>query len=363
VIKTHQHRNEEGLVAIIVATMIMIIMSLVVLGFARIMQREQRQATDKTLSTQAFYAAETGVNDTVTRLHDVIKNNTDGELADKTTCDTNAGNPTGLSGTIDSNLGSSYSCLLIDTSPKTLEYTQKSITTADSTIIPMKGANNETIARVEVSWEDESISSPAFRSCPATVFPPLGNPATGPKWGNSPGLMQVDLIPTEPISGSITRANLINGAMNVNLYPVDSSAPSAAPCGATNTVAYGSYTGTAAGATVAIRCSTAATPRDCVASITGLNTKSLYMRLRAVYNASSATIRMYDSSNNQLSIKGAQVVVDSTGKAADVIRRIQVRVPTKPKYDIPDDALKTSTDVCKLLNVIPNVSADTTCAY
>ncbi|HSX32249.1 MAG TPA: pilus assembly PilX N-terminal domain-containing protein, partial [Candidatus Saccharimonadales bacterium] len=55
--------KESGMVAIMVTIILMIVISLIVLGFAQIARRNQRQSLDRQLSTQAFYAAETGVND------------------------------------------------------------------------------------------------------------------------------------------------------------------------------------------------------------------------------------------------------------------------------------------------------------
>ncbi len=57
-------QNESGLAAIAVTMIIMGIVTLIVVGFATLMRREQRQALDQQLSTQAFYAAESGVNAT-----------------------------------------------------------------------------------------------------------------------------------------------------------------------------------------------------------------------------------------------------------------------------------------------------------
>ena len=114
------HNEETGLVAIVVSMLIMIIMSLTVFGFTKIMQREQRQAVDKQLSTQAFYAAESGINDAVAKIHDpaVIAA---GGLQDKKKCDTSSNvvtNPSGLVGAIDATNNVGYTCLLIDTQLK-----------------------------------------------------------------------------------------------------------------------------------------------------------------------------------------------------------------------------------------------------
>jgi len=56
-------RNQSGMVSIMVTMILMIVMSLIVVGFAQVSRRNQRVALDRQLSTQAFYAAESGVND------------------------------------------------------------------------------------------------------------------------------------------------------------------------------------------------------------------------------------------------------------------------------------------------------------
>jgi Tfp pilus assembly protein PilX len=61
--KMTREDKQAGMVAIMVTMILMIVISLIVVGFAQISRRNQRQALDRQLSTQAFYAAETGVND------------------------------------------------------------------------------------------------------------------------------------------------------------------------------------------------------------------------------------------------------------------------------------------------------------
>src|SRR5687767_12713460 len=55
--------NQEGLVSIVVAVILILLMSLIVLAMAENSRREQRQTLDRQLSDQAFYNAETGIND------------------------------------------------------------------------------------------------------------------------------------------------------------------------------------------------------------------------------------------------------------------------------------------------------------
>jgi len=56
-------KRQVGFVSIIVAAVLMVLLSLITIGFSKIMQREQRQSIDRQLSAQAFYAAETAIND------------------------------------------------------------------------------------------------------------------------------------------------------------------------------------------------------------------------------------------------------------------------------------------------------------
>jgi Tfp pilus assembly protein PilX len=53
---------EQGLVSIVVTMIFLIVLSLIVVGFAQVARREQRESLDRQLSSQAFYAAESGIN-------------------------------------------------------------------------------------------------------------------------------------------------------------------------------------------------------------------------------------------------------------------------------------------------------------
>jgi Tfp pilus assembly protein PilX len=55
-------KDQEGMVSIIVTMIIMVLLGLIVLGFAQLSRREQRQSLDRQLAVQAQYAAESGIN-------------------------------------------------------------------------------------------------------------------------------------------------------------------------------------------------------------------------------------------------------------------------------------------------------------
>ncbi|MCA9330399.1 hypothetical protein KDA11_07130, partial [Candidatus Saccharibacteria bacterium] len=55
--------NEQGIVSIFVTIIIILLMSLIILAMVRNATREGRQSLDRQLSDQAFYNAESGIND------------------------------------------------------------------------------------------------------------------------------------------------------------------------------------------------------------------------------------------------------------------------------------------------------------
>ena len=57
------HKDQSGVVSIVISIIIMVILSLIAISFARIMRQEQQQAYERQLHTQAYYAAESAVND------------------------------------------------------------------------------------------------------------------------------------------------------------------------------------------------------------------------------------------------------------------------------------------------------------
>ncbi len=340
----HIQKGEDGLVAIVVATIIMVILSLITLGFARIMQSEQRQALDRSLSTQAFYAAESAVNDVVRQIQD--PNPATAFTQDKTTCGTDPANR--FTGEVDTNLSAAYTCLLVDQAPETLEYTQGSISTDVSKIVPVRADSGVPINRINISWEENSSSvqsgNAAFPACPGTptVLPPFSGAGA---WDRRIGMIRADIIPAD----TLNRDALVNGTLSLYLYPCTG--------GGTNSINYSAHNDVAEkGQVVAVRCVAGAAPRDCDLAInmdSGPN-RLYYLRLRSIYKASDLTVRVFDAANNQLAIRGAQVQIDATGKVNDVLRRIQVRVPVSRAYQVPEFVIQTTDNICKQLQVTPN---------
>jgi hypothetical protein len=269
-----QKRGEDGIAAIMIAMFLMIILTLITLGFARIMRREQRQALDSSLSTQAFYAAEAGINDAIKAI------NAGTFSGDKTTCV----DPSFPNMTLSAPLGTSYSCLLIDQTPSDLEYNQGSITSNRSTVMPVEASlPGQRFGKLTVSWGSNLNVMHTFNTCGSTPLP------TSASWVPNTGLLRIDLV---PVDGTLYRDDpdgagplqgLIDGTMSAYLYPSD--------CGpGGGTVAYASGTANQ-GRIYQVPCAIGNSPRDCNLTITLPGTVHKYMmRIKSMYKNSNAAL-------------------------------------------------------------------------
>lgn len=329
---THHYRQREaGMVSILVTMILLIVISLIVLGFAQISRRNQRQTLDRQLSSQAFYAAETGVNDARNLINQALL--TGAIIPTKPDC-TNGSGPAaafyaGLNPVIDGPSKVSYTCIMVDPAPTSLAYSD--IGTV-GTIVPLTSSSGA-FSRIKLTWQSKTGSATPVAGCPATantVFVPTGS------WNCGYGVLRFDLVPVS--GGSMTAASLQDSTLTSFLVPVAAGA---------TTVAYpgGSPVSRNGNNLVATTC----TNTGCSMTITGLNTDRYYMRLLSLYKDVSLQISGTDASGAAIEIQGSQAVIDATGKAQDIIRRIQVRLPLAASSTnlMSDYALQTTDAICK----------------
>lgn len=325
-------RNEQGMVAIMTTLVLMIVISLIVLGFAQISRRNQREALDRQLSTQAFYAAETGVNDARKIIQEGVNNGL--TVTDKTTCGGTGGGGfyAGLQPDIDPARNVKYTCLLVDAAPKSLQYSNIGTT---STIIPMISNNGANIRRVQLNWQTKQNTTTPTAGCPtdANTFVPNG----AATWTCGFGVMRIDLVPTE---GALTANGLRDNTMTIFAVPLSS--------GGTNNVTYAAGTANANNR-IGVSCNNSS---GCALRIDipgGSARNSYHLRVSSIYRDNSLTVEGQNASGGSLEIRGAQAVIDVTGKAQDVLRRIKVAIPirTTSKNLHSDYAIEMTGSLCK----------------
>lgn len=334
--------DQQGLVSIIVTMIILGIMVLIATSFTVIMNRERRQALDRQLSSQAFYAAESGVHDTIARLDSIN--------GDITKCEDTPGKASG-DNVLDAANQVEYTCVLVDKSPSEL-------------LIDPLGVDDSVVIRIEtelpninsilISWQDSSRDDGVTGS----EFIPTSNtthllPQDGVSDADTAALTSNDgtgMIRATfmPLPTTLTRDNLIDAARTFFLYPREG-----VPSGT------GSELINNGNRFIDGECNTnhpyrSFYPHYCNARFSpgpsgplGGPTGVVYLRLQAIYKPVSVTIKAFDVDWETLELKNAQAVIDSTGKANDVLRRIQVRVPLESDFYYPDYAIESMDSICK----------------
>lgn len=325
--------NQSGLVSIMVTIIMLLVVTLIVLGFSQISRVEQRQSLDRQLSTQAFLAAESGVNDARKAIEAAAAT---GTIPDKTQC-TNTGAPavytTNLAPVLDGPNNISYTCLLIDT---TLPDIVQNVPVDSPVTIPINAAPTDVIREIRLNLR---VPSPAsVTGCSGSVPAPLRAYNAWPG-GCSYGALRVDMVPTNTLS----RVALTANQQSFVFYPVNGAAPAV------------NFANAAAnrGSVFPMRCTTT----DCTVSINvpgGAGT-TYAMRVASVYRPGELQIRAFSPSGAPLTLRNAQVMVDATGKAQDVLRRIQVRFSLVQSSENPGRAVVSGSSICKRFAVSTTV--------
>lgn len=328
--QTTTKANERGIISIMLTVVMILVISLIVLGLAQISRRELRQSADSQLSAQAFYAAESGVNDAARKLNTFIGST----IPPKDECG-NVG-PYNFNTIISAADGISYSCLLIEPNPTSLTATLGQ----DSQVLPLKATDGAALGSIKLNWTKPDGIPGTYTNCPSNtdhVFSPTGS------WACPYGLLRIDLVNTS--SNAYDRASLLSNTMTLFIVPTRASG------GGTATASFAA----GAGAHVANGCVT-----SCQLTISGLSGKEYYLRATEIYRTGG---ELNVSLDGLRGLTGAQAVVDATGKAQDVLRRVRVTL------DIAGDnnnrgavgGVMSGESICKQFYTLPGTTFPNNC--
>lgn len=339
--RSAQQHDERGAAAIVITMVIMVVIALVVLGFASVSRREQRQALDAQLQTQAFYAAESGINDAKKIINDTIST---GVSLQKDDCSSGGpaysslltGSP--LTGSPTSDDGVMYTCVLVNDKPDSL--VNNSVTDSVGWVVPVNTVRTdgtpETPTDFTVSWR------PATQPSGSADCSSIGNGTRFNPTAQRPCLYPVLRIDLVNVNGRIINSSGANGQLTTFYMQPN--------IGSTDSFVYALSVD---GRAVVGRVGCASDYSGCRATITGALTSGMAMRVTSLYGASSVTI---ESSRNgsALRFSGGQIIIDSTGRAQDVLRRIQVRIPVDAGAYTPAYALQSGMSICKRFTTYNN---------
>lgn len=342
--------NQKGMVSIIVTMILIIVMTLIVLAMAQNSNREQRQSLDRQLSDQAFYNAESGINDWAKYLYD---NPT--APAEKTTCEVPSA-AAGYPGTIptsqiDGTSGvNSYSCLLYNKAPTSIEFDD--LNTSDSIVVPIEPSGSS-LAMLTFKWRAASGTT-NVSGCN------INNPASGNIPTSLPANCNVGGLRIDLVNPSGNRNTIMNNNFPAYLLPGSG--------GVAGTMTYSTGNIANQGVIGQAKC----IGSDCQLKInSGLNLASgsrLFLHIKSLYSMNDVTITGCTvvaasgqecasnvAAGSLVKFNNAQIMIDSTGKSNDILRRVQVRVPAQSQYDNSGSySLKTTQSICKLVTISVN---------
>lgn len=360
--------EENGFASLVVALILILVLSLLTVGFAQVARREQQDALDSQLANQAYYAAETGVNDVKAELPALIAAATAGGANpatnpqfNGTSCLNSTYLPHNMN-IVSSTDDVSYTCAIVRVEQPILSIPSTTNTGSGNYIFSTSTALNQ----MTFSWGSDNKpldNSPAPAACPA-----IGcfSPATTWKGDRYPPVVQISITPLG--TATFTRADLIADTYTATLYPdnggiypstsgavTDPDAPSGCTAGAgtvnyepdngypddssCNALVIGANYNNAAGLacpySVTFNLAAASpTPYDAwlvhyVYMYGGMNSWIQAGPPVPTVSGGNPTPCVYtnDTSSTTQDFVGSQVEVDVTGKAKDVEKRVVEYLP------------------------------------
>lgn len=341
--------NQHGVVSIVVSVIIMIVLTLIAVAFAQIMRREQRQALDRQLSSQAYYAAESAINDAAYAL----SQDPDSLNAVTEECiDT----PTGALSQpeVSEDLRLEYSCVTIDSRPGELRYDAIPVSrTTQFEIRPIDiNGDSAQLQSLNIQWREQlgNLNLPGQITTGVLDLPQV-------LAAQRPGILRVEIIPMENTKNQkINRDALIAKRKVFFMYPVNDS--NGSPTSEVD------WSTSPSGTIVQGECASSL-DQKCSVVINDIESSSASMtyivRLRSIYRNVEAAINGKLVNDQEAKFKGAQVQIDATGRANDVLRRISARVAVEQSSSIPDHVLQAYDGVCKKIELVDENNVDNMC--
>lgn len=339
---SNQTSKQRGAVSFLTVIFLALLLTTVTVSFVRLAVNEQRQATDDDLTNRAFYAAESGVED-AKRAIEMLQNGvlTPAQLNGGDCAPPLAG---GFNQDLidDPEIDAEYTCQLIDmTSPNF----QAQLDAWESVTVPLSGVSNNW-NNIEIRWH--LVGNGAGTDGPITPRPNSGNPPNLPRvpaWNSRWAAMLRSHVFDIPTSGNVNRGSFNSRAGFIN--PGSSGVPNVALVSGLDK------------RIINAGCVSAATNEyACTAIINGFNpgARDYYLRLQSIYRPTHVQVTLRNG-NSGVDFSEVQAIVDVTGRAGDVYRRVEARVAlTGQEFPFPDYALMSATDLCKNFAVTNNAA-------
>lgn len=359
--------HQRGAVSLFVVVFATLLITVLTVGFVRIMLTDQQQAMANDLSQSAYDSALAGVEDAKRALLACDEGNSAVCAAiDAGQCTTllDAGvvafsgqdaNSTEvlIQSTIgdgSQNLNQAYTCVIID--PNTQDVLQP-LGVDKSIMIPLRGVGPFTDVQVSWTTSADTAGDPTYYNAPVT----LPTASSGDWAPSTPSLLRTQLVQFDEGGFTLDDFNVTDSGSNANtlfLYPTAGLANS--PVSEFSFVSdvrqranqnepkpvscVPSY------ATRDYACSAVLSLPTAVNGDANGDNRQAYLRLNALYNATNIKLELLNGSSSVL-FDNVQPKIDSTGRANDLFRRVEARVRLDSNFAYPESAVDVSGNLCK----------------
>ena len=338
---TNTKLDEHGFASIVIALILIIVLALFTIGFAQLARREQQTALDSQKATQAQYAAESGINNAY---KDILSGKITKDNADDKNCMKAGAGPThlpadALSANRDVNTanGVSYSCLLVSLHTDTLQIDRLSPNSGRH----MMFNTDDPLSTLTIKWGSYTNR---------TNFAPSLNPAS-PKFPQAsswtyPPVIEVSITPVNSLPSSNPDGYLRSKTFTFYAYPSS---------GGSNSI---SYDPTNVGQVVSGSCS-GTDSYPCSVNLSNLGGQQYVIHVTDFYDTSNILMTAGKVGGGTTKFAG-EPMIDVTGKARDVLKRLRVRLfingSTSNTPDdnaiLPNNAVEAQ-NLCKRIQTAP----------
>lgn len=375
---TQPQSKEAGFVSLFTVLFFILMMTVITIGFLRVMGIEQQQSLDNDLTASAISAAESGIEDGkrailsyYTTTDPTLKAALAGAFT-STACDSLTSSATirnalkfDAAGNVIGNsaLNQYYTCLTVNlNSPNYLNQ----MSAGSSDFIPLVAAGGN-FQRIKVSWH--LIDTPVGKDfdgipanyAPGPLLPPVnnvnGNPANSWSTQGYPAYLRVQLYGYPTGVANFSRADLDSRSRTLLLVP--STQANAAAVDATTPINFGTNDprGYDQAKTVLqqIKCINNPSSNRGAYACTALlelpagllsTNNNFFLRVTPLYGQSHFQVSLQNS-GAPVDMSGVQPIVDATGRSADVFRRLQARVRINPVGNLPEYVVQSANTICK----------------
>lgn len=362
-VKRTRQAGAVSLFAVIFGAMLL---TIVTIGFMRLMIMDQRQASNNDLSQSAYDAALAGVEDAKRVVRAAQTGNTQAAsvLSGPVNCNMVAASGVvggSASGETIIQTGSgagrrfdqAYTCVKI--AMQSQDFIYKAIEDK-SQLIPLRATSS--FSRIVIEWyrrDDESNLNGL--NAVNTEISTTGELPTKDKWhSNTPPLVRAQVInpgssfslATLDTTGvtSFLRPNVLRSDIVSQAGTAISGKPSDRPR-ATDGNEHNNGTSI-------ISCSKTfrfSREYSCKAVIDvdeiPAGSETTFLRLTSIYKGSSVKVSLQKTDGTIVSFDGVQPIVDSTGRASNLFRRVEARLQIGDDFAYPDNAVELKNSLCK----------------